>query len=745
MKKDNFDKKRADNKLRAAAEVQLVASLPPEIMDRPIAEVLHELHVHQLELEMQNEALHQTQQALEESRDSYIELYEFAPVGYITLSEKGLITQINLTGVTLLGQERSKLINKSLRKLVIAADQDRWVRHFMVFNKLSKVNSIELSMLRGDGTVFQANLDCVGKPLGGCFTLSDISLRKQSENELRIAATAFESQEGMMITDVDNVLIRVNKAFTTITGYSAEEVIGKGPDLLSSGKHDKMFYDEMWRKIIASNYWEGEVWNKRKNGEIHPEKLTITAVKNPDGRVTNYVGTFTDTTLSKNSEREIEYLAFYDPLTGLANRRLMLDRIQHAMATSKRTGNLCALLFLDIDHFKTLNDTLGHDMGDLLLQQVAVRLQECIREEDTVSRFGGDEFVILLEGLNSLPIQAATQAEDIANKILTSINQPHQLTGNKYTSSTSIGITLFSAHESEAEELLKQADIAMYQAKADGRKVLRFFDPRMQSTITARAELEQELNQAIELQQFQLYYQIQLDSALHTIGAEVLIRWIHPERGLIPPVDFIPLAEQNGTILTIGQWVLDSACAQLKLWQQDARTRDLTLSVNVSAKQLGQSNFITQVIESIEQYKINPKYLKLELTESVLQDDIEDIITKMKILADIGIQFSLDDFGTGYSSLQYLKQLPLYQLKIDKTFVDDLVSNSNDQAIVRTIIAMAHSLGLNVIAEGVETKEQQQRLLTEGCSDYQGYLFGKPVPIEEFEALLETLTNNQTS
>jgi predicted signal transduction protein with EAL and GGDEF domain len=313
---------------------------------------------------------------------------------------------------------------------------------------------------------------------------------------------------------------------------------------------------------------------------------------------------------------------------------------------------------------------------------------------------------------------------------LTSINKPHQLTGNKYTSSTSIGITLFSAHESEAEELLKQADIAMYQAKADGRKVLRFFDPRMQSTITARAELEQELNQAIELQQFQLYYQIQVDSALHTIGAEVLIRWIHPERGLIPPLDFIPLAEQNGTI---------------NVWQQDVRTRDLTLSVNVSAKQLGQSNFITQVIESIEQHKINPKYLKLELTESVLQDDIEDIITKMKVLADIGVQFSLDDFGTGYSSLQYLKQLPLYQLKIDKTFVDDLVSNSNDQAIVRTIIAMAHSLGLNVIAEGVETKEQQQRLLTEGCSDYQGYLFGKPLPIEEFEALLETLTNNQTS
>lgn len=745
MKKGKFDKTKTDNQLRAAAEVQLVTSLSADIIARPVAEVLHELHVHQLELEMQNEALHQTQLALEESRDSYIELYEFAPVGYITLSEKGLITQINLTGVTLLGQERSKLINKSLRTLVIAADQDRWVRHFMVFNKLSKVNSIELSMLRGDGTVFQANLDCVGKPLGGCFTLSDISLRKQSENELRIAATAFESQEGMMITDVDNVLIRVNKAFTTITGYSAEEVIGKGPHILSSGKHDKMFYDEMWRKIIVSNYWEGEVWNKRKNGEIHPEKLTITAVKNPDGRVTNYVGTFTDTTLSKNSEREIEYLAFYDPLTGLANRRLMLDRIQHAMATSKRTGNLCALLFLDIDHFKTLNDTLGHDMGDLLLQQVAVRLKECIREEDTVSRFGGDEFVILLEGLSSLAIPAATQAEDIANKILTSINQPHQLTGNKYTSSTSIGITLFSAHESEAEELLKQADIAMYQAKADGRKVLRFFDPRMQSTITARAVLEQELNQAIELQQFQLYYQIQVDSALHTIGAEVLIRWIHPERGLIPPLDFIPLAEQNGTILTIGQWVLDSACAQLNVWQQNVRTRDLTLSVNVSAKQLGQSNFITQVIESIEQHKINPKHLKLELTESVLQDDIEDIITKMKVLSDIGIQFSLDDFGTGYSSLQYLKQLPLYQLKIDKTFVDDLVSNSNDQAIVRTIIAMAHSLGLNVIAEGVETKEQQQRLLTEGCSDYQGYLFGKPVPIEEFEALLETLTNNQTS
>ncbi|SIS86306.1 EAL domain-containing protein [Neptunomonas antarctica] len=737
MSKKLHDKMLTDHSLRPAAEAQLVNSLPPEPMARSSEELLHELHVHQIELEMQNEALRQTQQALEESRDRYIDLYEFAPVGYLTLSDKGLITEINLTGVTLLGQERNKLINTSLRTLVITEDQSRWVQHLMVARKQTEKLSIELSLQHGNGTVFQALLDCVSNTSGLRITLNDITQRKQAENELRLAATAFESQEGMIITDANKVILRVNNAFTIITGYNAEEACGNNANMLSSGRHDKIFYDEMWQKIDSVGYWEGEVWNKRKNGEIYPEKLTITAAKDSNGIVTNYVGTLSDITLRKNAEHEIEDLAYYDPLTHLPNRRLMIDRIHHAMATSTRTGNECALLYLDIDHFKTLNDTLGHDMGDLLLQQIAERLTGCIREEDTVSRFGGDEFVVLLEGLCAESIEAATQTEEIANKILSSISIPYKLAGHPYTSSTSMGIILFRAHQSDGEDLLKQADIAMYQAKDDGRNTLRFFDPQMQSTITARAELEKELNQAIKHQQFQLYYQVQMDSSDYPLGAEALIRWIHPERGLIPPLNFIPLAEKNGTILAIGQWVLNSACAQLKVWQQNALTRYLTLSVNVSAKQFHQTDFVSQVIMIIQQHNINPARLKLELTESLLLGDIEDTVAKMNTLAEIGIQFSLDDFGTGYSSLQYLKRLPLYQLKIDKSFVDTLVTDNNDQAIVRTIIAMAHSLGLSVIAEGVETKEQQQRLLTKGCTHYQGYLFGKPVPIEEFEASLK--------
>ncbi|NOR81777.1 MAG: EAL domain-containing protein [Methyloprofundus sp.] len=591
------------------------------------------------------------------------------------------------------------------------------------------------------GETFQADVlisatDVNGKPLMQA-TVRDISKQKRIESDLRIAATAFETQEGMMVTDANSVILQVNKAFTTITGYAAKEAIGNKPSMLSAGKHDALFYENIWKEINSSGYWEGEVWNKRKNDEEFPEKLTVTAVKDSNGIVTNYVGTLTDITLSKQAEQEIEGLAYYDPLTHLPNRRLMIDRIHHAMAASARSGNEGALLFLDLDHFKTINDTHGHDMGDILLQQVAERLTSCIREGDTVSRFGGDEFVVLLEALSTQPIEAAAQTENIANKILSSINMPYQLASHHYTSSTSIGITLFNDHQSDVEELLKQADIAMYQAKNDGRNSLRFFDPQMQASITARVALEAELNVAIEQQQFQLHYQIQVDSSQRPLGAEALIRWIHPERGLVCPLDFIAVAEQNGTIQAIGIWALDTACAQLKTWQQEAQTCDLTLSVNVSAKQFRQVDFLSQVTMMLQRHTISPARLKLELTESVLLEDVEGTIVKMKALADLGIQFSLDDFGTGYSSLQYLKQLPLHQLKIDKSFIDDLVTDTSDQAIVRTIIAMAHSLGLSVIAEGVETKEQQQQLLNKDCTNYQGYLFGKPLPINEFDKLLK--------
>lgn len=569
----------------------------------------------------------------------------------------------------------------------------------------------------------------------------EIAKRKRAEEALRIAATSFESQEGILVADANNVILRVNNAFTKITGYNAEEVIGQTPKLLKSGRQNKEFYADMWESINETGAWEGEIWNRRKNGEDYPEHLMITAVKDAAGVTTNFVATLTDITLSKVAAEKIQNLAFYDPLTQLPNRRLLLDRLQQALVSSTRSGQRGALLFLDLDHFKDLNDSLGHDMGDLLLQEVAQRLTTCIREGDTVARLGGDEFVVLLEGLSKEELEAATQTETIGEKILETLNQPYMLDSHEHISTPSVGVTLFNDHQVDIESLLKQADIAMYEAKASGRNALRFFGPDMQEAIAARLDMEAQLRKAVAQQQFQLYYQIQVDNNGFPLGAEALIRWPHPQRGLISPFDFIPLAEETGLILPIGKWVLDTACAQLKAWEQDEHTKHLALAVNVSAKRFNQTNFVEQAKASIQHHDINPGLLKLELTESMLVRDINDIITKMDALSQIGVCFSLDDFGTGYSSLQYLKRMPLNQLKIDQSFVRDIATDANDRAIVLTIITMAHSLGLNVIAEGVETAEQREFLLNSGCLNYQGYLFGKPVAIDEFEALLRKQNN----
>jgi diguanylate cyclase (GGDEF)-like protein/PAS domain S-box-containing protein len=574
-------------------------------------------------------------------------------------------------------------------------------------------------------------------PYAVAVTFTDISERKQTEENLRIAATAFEAQESLMITDANGVILRVNRAFSITTGYSTEEVVGKTPSLLKSGLHEANFYREMWETINLNGSWQGEIWDKRKNGEIYPKWLNISAVKSANGVVTHYVGSHQDITKRKAAEEQIQLLAFYDPLTLLPNRRLLMDRLQHALATSTRSGKEGALLFLDMDHFKDLNDTLGHEIGDMLLQQVAQRLTSCVRAEDTVARLGGDEFVVLLEALGSDPLENAAKAEAIGEHILVVLNKLYQLAKHEYRSSASIGITLFNNQNVTIDDLMKQADIAMYQAKKEGRNMLRFFDPEMQAAVDAHAALESEMRKALVKQQFHLYYQIQVDNSKRPLGAEVLIRWIHPERGFVPPAEFIPLAEESELILTIGAWVLDTACAQLKIWQQNALTRELVLSVNVSAKQFQQLDFVEQVQADVLLHGINPNLLKMELTEGMLVNDIDDIIVKMNALKKIGIQISLDDFGTGFSSLQYLKLLPLDQLKIDQSFVRDMVSNTNDYAIVKTIIDMAKNLKLAVIAEGVETAHQRELLFSNGCEHFQGYLFSKPLPLAEFEALLQ--------
>lgn len=587
------------------------------------------------------------------------------------------------------------------------------------------------------GQVFR---NAAGEPELVAGSITDINLRKRVESDLRIAAIAFEAQEGMCVTDQAGNVLRVNRAFTRITGYEASDVLGKNLRLLKSGRHDAGFYQAMWHSIAHQGAWEGEIWNRRKNGEVFPEYLIITAVRQQDQsieQVTHYVANFNDITRSKAAEDEIMNLAFYDPLTRLPNRRLLLDRLKQALASSTRSGNEGSLLFIDLDNFKILNDTLGHNMGDMLLLQVAQRLTACVRDADTVARLGGDEFVIMLEDLSHNALEAAGQAETVGKKILAALNRPFVLNQHEHRCSASIGATLFSNHETAIEELLQQADIAMYQAKTAGRNVLCFFDPQMQTSIAERAALENELHRVLEQRQFCLHYQIQIDNHGKAIGAEALLRWQHPERGLISPGQFIPVAEETGLILPIGEWVLETACARLKLWEGDALTRDLVLAVNVSAKQFRQANFVAQVKATVEAAAINPSRLKLELTESMLQDKIEMTIATIHALKQIGVQFSLDDFGTGYSSLQYLKQLPLDQLKIDQSFVRDLATDSNDKAIVRTIIAMARTLNLDVIAEGVETVEQREILENKGCYNFQGYLFGKPVAIGEFEFMLQ--------
>ena len=557
-------------------------------------------------------------------------------------------------------------------------------------------------------------------------------------NYRKLATLVFENtSEGILITDEKAQILHVNRGFTKTTGYELADAVGKTPSILHSGRQSDEFYQTMWKNLRETGCWEGELWNRRKNGDVYPEWLHINAVCDADSKIVNYVGVFSDLGPNKKLQQELHQLAYFDPLTNLPNRRLLFDRLQQAVISSTRNHLHGAILFIDLDHFKTLNDTKGHNYGDLLLHEVAQRLQLCVREGDTVARLGGDEFVIMLEGLHSKITPAASQAEAIANKILTILNQVYSLDKHEYHGSASIGIGLFCGSHTSIEDLLKHADTAMYQAKADGRNTLRFFDPAMQVTLETRSTVESDLRQALAQQQFTLYYQTQVDHSHRIFGAETLLRWEHPKRGLVSPGEFIPFAEETGLIIPIGNFVLKTACTQLKTWQANAQTRDLTLAVNISVRQFRHPDFVEQVRSVLEQTGANPNKLKLELTESIIISDLADTIVKMLALKTLGVCFSMDDFGTGYSSLTYLKRLPFNQLKIDQSFIRDIATDLNDTAIVKTIIVMATALGLDIVAEGVETEAQLDLLKQYGCPAFQGYLFSKPLPLAEFERLLE--------
>ncbi len=561
--------------------------------------------------------------------------------------------------------------------------------------------------------------------------------RDQALEDLRLAATAFDAQEAMFITDNNATIQRVNKAFTHITGYEEREVLGKTPRIFKSGQHDNAFYQQMWRTLEQQGYWRGEVWNRRKNGEIYPEWQTITSVKNSQGEITHYVSSFQDMTERKKTEARIERLAYYDNLTGLPNRTLLLDRLKHELALTQRNRNHGAVLFLDLDRFKTINDSLGHSIGDALLQQVALRIEKQVRGADTVARLGGDEFVVILSELGTTTEDAGFSAQIVADKVRASLCQPYRLHGHEYQFTPSIGIALFPEDNETVDDVLKHADSAMYQAKSHGGNSIRFYMPDMQIAADERLALEKDLRQAISNEELMLYYQPQVDGEGQIIGAEALIRWQHPERGMISPNAFIPMAEETGQVIEIGDWVMREAFEQIQAWNATGLCQlSPSFAINVSPRQFHQSDFVQQVTRLISASGIAASSLKLEITENIVMKDVEDTTQKMEELRQLGVVFSIDDFGTGYSSLAYLKQLPLSQIKIDRSFVKDITNDPNDATIVETIISMARHLKLDVLAEGVETPGQLSFLKQQGCYSYQGYYFSKPLPAAEFEQLL---------
>jgi diguanylate cyclase (GGDEF)-like protein/PAS domain S-box-containing protein len=559
----------------------------------------------------------------------------------------------------------------------------------------------------------------------------DISERKKSEETTRLWATVFEnSGEAVMITDPENRIVSVNQAFTEITGYAPAEVIGQNPRVLGSGRHDAAFFAEMWHRLAACGHWQNEIWDRRKNGEVYPKWLGISAVHDHDGQLTHYVAIFSDISERKAAQQRIEYLARHDALTGLPNRTLLADRLEQALAHADRTQSQVALLFLDLDRFKTINDSLGHAVGDALLREITTRLRAAVRETDTVSRLGGDEFVIVVTDQ-----QDEQAAVGVAQKILTAMRKPFVIDGHKLTTSISIGITTYPADGSDFDTLLKKADTAMYHAKDAGRNTYRFFTEQMNVDALERLLVQSRLQQALENDEFVLHYQPQVAlGSGRIIGVEALVRWHNPELGLVVPDRFIPLAEENGAIVPIGDWVLREACRQMQAWQ-DAGIGPLPVAVNISTLQLQQSDFAEHVLAILAETGHDPALLELEFTESILIDDIDHVVDQVRRLKAAGVSIAIDDFGTGYSSLSYLKRLEVDRLKIDRSFIRDIAADPDDAAIVRAITQMAHSLRLKILAEGAETGEQTRFLLAEGCSEVQGFVFSQPLAADAFAQL----------
>jgi diguanylate cyclase (GGDEF)-like protein/PAS domain S-box-containing protein len=561
---------------------------------------------------------------------------------------------------------------------------------------------------------------------GSIWVYADITARKEAEEKLRLSATVLEHiADGVMVVDADGKIVAVNPAFSQITGYSEQEALGKDRTLTRSGRHDDAFYQSLWTELVTTGFWRGEIWNLRKSGELYLEWLTVSAVRDNRGQTTHYVGVFSDITQVKESQEKLDHLAHHDPLTALPNRLLFNDRLQHALLRASRDHEQLALLFIDLDRFKNVNDTLGHHIGDELLKQVAKALQEKLREGDTLARLGGDEFIVLLED-----VDGQRGAGLVAEKLVAMFEEPFMVAGHELFVTCSVGISLFPTDATDLNMLIRNADVAMYQAKARGRNGYSFYAPSMTGEGVERLRLETFLRRSIEKEEIFLNYQPQVEIETgRLVGVEALVRWNHPELGLVPPVRFIPLAEDTGFINQLGKWVLYEACRQMVRWQE-AGLHVPKIAVNLSVKQFERGSIVNMVADILRETGLEPERLQLEVTESVIMNT-GDALNFINDLHSIGVGLAIDDFGTGYSSLAYLKQLPVQTLKIDRSFIQDISTDVNDEAIAIAIIQLGKSMNLSVIAEGVETEQQAAFLLRQGCRLAQGYLYSKPMLAEE--------------
>ncbi|MBF0371213.1 MAG: EAL domain-containing protein [Magnetococcales bacterium] len=701
--------------------------------------------------------------------------------GIVTIDEKGIIESVNPALENTFGYPTGELVGLNVSVLMpspFREEHDGYLKHHLKTGERKIIGSIrEVMGVCRDGGQFPLDLSVSSYQVGGktYFTgiLHDITERKQAkdalekaydelemrvrertgelentnlklqheideriraEEGLKLAAKVFENaSEAILITDHRGIIIDVNQAFTNITGFEREEALGENPRIGKSGRHDADFYDQMWTEITNSGKWSGEIWDRRKNGEVYPKWLTINAVHTPDEVITHYVGIFTDISHIKATEQRLEQLAFYDPLTSLPNRMLFRDRLLHEFEAAKRYHKRVGVFFIDLDRFKNVNDTLGHAAGDMLLEVVARRLTECVRSSDTVARLGGDEFTVILADLDG-PQEAAP----IARNIIKSLMEPVPLDEHKAHIGASIGIAIFPDDGGDFDTITKFADVAMYHAKASGRGNFKFFEGQMNANSIKRAELEKNLRLGLDADEFLLHYQPKLSlSTGKIVGMESLVRWQRADGKMISPADFIPLAEETGLIIPMGEKILRSACIFNKRCMEETGV-PLRVAVNLSARQFQQKNLHDLVEKTLQETGLEPKWLELEVTESMMMLDEKQAIATLNRLREIGISIAMDDFGTGYSSLSYLKRFPIQSLKVDQSFVRDITTDPDDAAIVQAIVSMAKSLRLHVVAEGVETEDQAVFLDNITCDELQGYFFSRPLPEADFLKFIQT-------